>query len=309
MEEARCISRWTCRLHSPPMGETREIYEEEAEVSLLDLLVVAAENLKLLVFGPVLIGLLALAISYALPQSFVSQSILALPALPQTPTQATAVMVSPLVLDPAIESLKLAKGRSMQIARAALATQINATVGKDGLVRLDVTASTPAAAQAIANAVIDNWLATTVPPARERTDLAARLAYAKGALSAVRGLLERLASESTSDLNKSLTRGESGLSIVAVGELQARYFSEVLTIPRILQGLSRDVIVQPPTLPTEPVAPKKSLIVLLAAFGSGFALLLWIFMRQSWKNAEQNPQAGEKQAKLLAAIRLSARLR
>ena len=273
------------------------MYEEEDEVTLLDILVVVADNLKVLLLGPLVIGLLALAISYALPQSFLSTSILSPPASPQTPAQAIAVMVSPLVLDRVIESLKLSEGRSLQIARVRLAKQISATTGKDGLVRLDVTANTPIAARAIANSVIDNWLMTTVPPAQERAELEARLAYAKVALSAVRTLLERLMAESTANLNRALTRGEAGISVVALGELQARYFSEVLTIPRTLQGLSRDLIVQPPTLPTEP-AIKRGLIALLATFAGGFALLLWVFAREAWRRAAQDSKSAEKQARL-----------
>jgi hypothetical protein len=284
------------------------MFEQEDEVSLLDLLGVAAENLRLLVLGPVLIGLLAFASSYVLPKSFVSQSILAVPVSPQTPAQAVAVMVSPLVLDPVIESLKLADGRTMQVTRAWLAKQIGAIVGKDGLVRLDVTANTPTAAQTIANSVIDTWLTTTVPPDRERVDLETRLAYAKVALTAVRGLLDRLTSESSASLNKTLTRGESGISLVAVGELQARYFSEVLTIPRTLQGLSRDVIVQPPTLPTEP-GTKRGLIALLATLGSGVALLIWVFARQAWRRAAQDPQSAEKQSRLRRSLGFRSRTR
>ena len=285
------------------MGEIRGTYEEDAEVSLLDLLVVAAENLKLLVFGPVLIGLLAWAISYTLPQSFVSQSILALPTSTQTPSQAVAVMVSPLVLDAVIEAQKLTNGRSLQVTRNVLAKQISANVGKDGLVRLDVTENSPIAAQNIANAVIDTWLKTTLPTVRDRTDLEARLEYAKVALSAVRALLERLTSENSSNLNRSLTRGESGISIVAVGELQARYFLEVLTIPRTLQGLSRDVVVLAPTLPTEPVATKKSLIAILAALGGGLLLVLWVLIRRAWENVETNPIGAEKKLRIRAAFR------
>ena len=291
------------------MGVEREMYEEEDEVSLLDLLVVVAENLRLLVLGPVLIGLLALAIGYVLPQSFVSQSILALPTSTQTPTQAVAVMVSPLVLDPVIEALKLTDGRSLQVTRNALAKQINANVGKDGLVRLDVTENSPVAAQNIANAIIDTWLRTTLPTTLDRADLQARLAYAKVALSSVRALLERLTSESSSNLNKSLTRGESGISMVAVGELQARYFSEVLTISRTLQGLSRDVIVLSPTLPTEPVAPKKSLIAILAAIGGGFALLLWVFSREAWRRAAQDSQSAKKQSRLRGILGFKSQTR
>lgn len=279
-----------------------EIDVDEKEINLFDLLLVVAENLKLLILGPLVAGLLALGFGYTLPKSFTSQAILALPTPTTTPAQASAMMVSPLVLDPVIESLNLSKGQPIQVVRTGLASQIKAAVGKDGLLRLDVTANTPLEAQSIANAVIDTWLKSTRPGEQDRVDLEKRLAYAKVSLESVRRLLERLTAEGTTDLNKPLTRGEAGTSIVAVGELQARYLGEVLSIPRSLQGLSRDVVVQPPTLPTEPVAPKKSLIAVLAALGSGFALLLWVFMRQAWMSAKQDPAMAEKEAKLLATL-------
>ena len=275
---------------------------EENEISLLDLLLVVADNLKLLILGPVLVGLLALGIGYVLPQTFISQAILALPTPTPTPAQAAAMMVSPIVLDPVIEALNLAKGQPVQAVRIELAGQLKAAVGKDGLLRLDVRADTALEAQTIANAVIDHWLKSTVPGEQDRIDLEKRLVYAKGALASINRLLERLTSEGSANLNQPLTRGEAGTSIVAVGELQARYFSEVLTIPRTLQGLSRDVVKQPPTLPVKPAAPKKSLIAVLAALGAGFALLLWVFMRQAWKSAAQDPQAAQKQARLRAAM-------
>ena len=284
-----------------------EVGVQENEVSLLDLLVVISENLKLLILGPVLVGLLALGIGFSLPQTFISQAILALPTA--TAPQAAAMMVSPIVLDPVIESLNLSRGQSVQAARMELAGQLKAAVGKDGLLRLDVSADAPLKTQAIANAVIDSWLKSTVPGEQDRADLQKRLDYAKVALASVNRLLERLTAEGSANLSQPLTRGEAGTSIVAVGELQARYFSEVLSIPRALQGLSRDVVKQPPTLPAHPAAPKKSLIAVLAALGSGFALLLWVFMRQAWKNAAQDPQAAEKQTKLRTAMGLKARSR
>ena len=183
-----------------------------------------------------------------------------------------------------------------------LAKQINAAVGKDGLVRLDVTANTPTSAQTLANAIIDTWLKTTLPGQQDRADLEKRLAYAKASLKSVDGLLERMTAEGLTNLNKSLARGDAGVPIVAVGELQTRYLGEILNTSRALRGLSRDVVVQPPTRPTEAVAPRKGLIAFLAALGSGLALLLWVFLRQAWINAAQDPQAAEKQARLRATL-------
>jgi len=283
---------------------------EESEISLLDLLLVVAENIKLLILGPLAVGFVALGFGYMLPQSFVSQAILALPTATATatatpaPAQAAAMMVSPLVLDPIIETYQLGEGKPIQIARDSLAKQVKAVVGKDGLLRLDVTDHSPAQAQTLANAVIDGWLRSTVPGERERQDLEKRLEFAQNGLKSVTSLVDRLAVDGADSLAKPLTRGEAGTGLVAVGELQARYLADVLAIPRTLQGLSRDVVKQPPTLPTEPVAPKKSLIAVMAALAAGFALLLFVFMRQAWKNAAADPEAAAKQNQLRLAFGL-----
>ena len=281
-----------------------EMNEQDDEVSLLDLMLVVAENIKLLILGPLLAGLLALGVGYVLPQKFVSNSILALPTAAPTPSQAAAMMVSPIVLDPIIATMGLAGDQTLQGARVELAQQIKATVGKDLLLRLDVTAETPAAAQTLANAIIDNWLKSTAPGELDRADLEKRLGYAQKSLDSVTRLIERLTAEGSANLNQPLTRGEAGTSIVAVGELQARYLADVLSIPRALQGLSRDVVLQPPTLPTEPVSSKKALMATLAALGTGFALLLFVFVRAAWRGAAQDPEAAQKQIRLRAALGL-----
>ena len=123
-------------------------------------------------------------------------------------------------------------------------------------------------------------------------------------MDAVERLLKRITTEGASNLTQPLTRGEAGTSIVAIGELQTKFLSEVLVIPRQLKGYSRDVIRQPPTLPTEPVSPKKGLVAILAAVLSGFALLLWVFIREAWRRAIQDPDKAEKQKRLKAALGL-----
>lgn len=301
--------------------------EEENEVSLLDLLVVVAENIKLLLLGPLVVGVLILGVVFFLPQSYVSQSVLALPMPGQpsnsnqptisistvtvtpTPAQATAMVVlaSPVVLDPVIQSLRLSEGEgsSVELARKALGRQIKITASKDGLLRLDVTANSPAQAQAVASAVVDSWLKSTVPSEQERAVLEGRLAHAKASLESVNRFMARLTADDVPAAQKTARTGDAGTSLVAVGELQARYLNEVLSIPRQLKGLSRDdVIKQPPTLPTEPTAPKKGLIAVLSTLAAGFVLLLWVFMRQAWRNATQDPQAAPKLARLRAALGL-----
>lgn len=294
--------------------ETREvIYPKKSEVGLLDMLVVVAENLRLLILGSLAAGLLALGICYLLPQSYTSEAIIALPntsaggaanpAITATAiAQAAAVMTSALVLDPVIASLNLSEGRPIQVARKKLVSQVRAVVGKDGLLRLDASANTPVEAQNISNAVISAWLKSTVPGAEERADLEKRLESAKTSLDAVERLLKRITTEGASNLGQPLTRGEAGTSIVAIGELQTRFLGEVLSIPRALRGYSRDVVKQPPTLPSEPVSPQKGLIATLVAVCSALSLLLWLFMRELWRRASLDFDTAEKQRRLNVAL-------
>lgn len=127
----------------------------ENEMGLLDL--------PLLVLGPLIVGTVAYGVAFSVPESYLSQAILVLPSATAaeasspfgasgalgspTPQQAVAMMVSPFVLDLVINDLGLRAGRSVEQARASVDSKIKATVGKDNLVRLDVTARSPADAQ------------------------------------------------------------------------------------------------------------------------------------------------------------------
>ena len=294
-----------------------EMNTEEKEISLIDLLLATVENLKLLIVGPIVAGLLALGLSYGLPQTHTSQATLSLPTPTPTPTskptptptQAAAMMVSPSVLDPVVTSLNLFGAVPIELARTLLAQQVKVTVGKDGLLRLDVSASTASQAQITANSIIDVWLKSTVPTGEDRKELEVRLAFAESSLASVRLLSNRLISEGASDLGKPLTRGEAGGSIIAAADLQARYWSEVLSLQRSLQGLSREVIVQPATLAYQSGRLKKrGLIVAMAVLSCFLILLLWIFIRQAWSNASLDPVVAKKQARLRSAFGFNNRL-
>ena len=58
-------------------------------------------------------------------------------------------------------------------------------------------------------------------------------------------------------------------------------------------GNLRLLILGPPTVLEAMMRPP----AVLAALGSGFAWLLWVFLRQGWKHAAFDPQAAEEQAR------------
>lgn len=82
--------------------------QENDEISVLDLLATLAENAKLLFVGPVLITLLTYGGAHLVPQKYSSQAILAMPNQGNqgsfTPAQTSALLSSPLVLDPILQA-------------------------------------------------------------------------------------------------------------------------------------------------------------------------------------------------------------
>ncbi len=156
---------------------------DEDEISLLDLLQVVVENLRLLVLGPLAVGLAALGISFAIAPTYTA-SVKFLP--PQQQQSAAASMLASLgalgglagaasgLKNPADQYLAFLKSRSVQDAlierfglmqrfeaqtrddaRLALQGAMRATSGKDGLISLEIDDKNPQFAAELANAHVE----------------------------------------------------------------------------------------------------------------------------------------------------------
>jgi len=287
----------------------------EASFGVLDLLLLAVENLKLLIGLPAVVGVMVYAATFLIPREHVSHAILALPAsatmvggaaatatFAQTPNQAAALMVSAVVLDPVIESMGLVGDRSLPEVRLALADDVDANIGADGFLHLLVTRKDPREALVISNAIIDSWLKTTLPLESERLELSERLAFSKESLGSVGRLLRNLADDNGATLGKPLTKGDAGATIVSIGQLQSQYLNDVLVLPRALRGITRDVVKQRPTLVVAGGRESsRGVIAASAAVSVGIVLLVWILVRRAWAIAAQDPGLAAKQRRLLEA--------
>jgi hypothetical protein len=244
---------------------------------LLDLLIVIIRHIWLLVIVPVAAGAIAFAVAYAKPQTYTSEAILSMAE--SATKQASLIMASPLVIDPVIDKLDLAKAAPLDQVREQLAGQISAKVGRDGLLLLEVSATSPSQAQLLAKAVIDAWRATTIPGEQAQDQLKARLVYVQKSLHSIDQLLARLTSESPAYFDGPVTRGDRGLTLVSLGELQAKYFEEAQAIPRTLQGVSRDVVRQQPSLPSKPDPAGKSSLAILVTVATFLLLLIAVLLK------------------------------
>lgn len=269
------------------------------EVGLLDLLVTLAENARLLVIGPLLVGLCALALGFVLPQTFQSVAVL------QAEQATASLMTTAAVLDPVAAGLGIDKEDGVEGARRTLRENIKVAVGRnDKLLTLTVSAPTPEQAQATANALLEQTYLQSRPKGSVGKRLAGQLAEAQGRLknaeSAAAGMLKRLETSALSAPGGSeLARGYADLLTAA-----AAAQGQVSALETQLEGLNEALLVQAPTLPQKASQPKKALLAIGATLGTGLLLLLFIFVRQAVRTTATDAEAAGKLARIRRALGL-----
>jgi capsular polysaccharide biosynthesis protein len=183
-------------------------YPEDDEISLLDLLQTIVDNLRLLVIGPILVGLLALGWTSFLPKTYQSTAIL-------SADQTTAsLMNSAAVLDPIASKLGYTPLMSSDEARAQLKAQVKANFNaKDKLLTLTPQANSPQAAQALAQAVMQQTYIHSQPRDSAKLRLQKQLTQAQ--------TREKEATQTAQLLSRKLdAAGSAGASEVAQGYAQ-----------------------------------------------------------------------------------------
>ena len=221
---------------------------EDDEISLLDLLQVVADNLRLLILGPLAAGLLALGISFAIAPTFTAttkfmppqqqqsaaasmlQSLGALGGLAGAATglknpadQYVAFMKSRTVQDALVERFKLMdryESKYKDSARKALDGNVLIASGKDGLITIDASDKDPTFAAQLANAYVEelghllNRLAVT--EAQQR-----RLFFEKQLAQAKDKLIKAEQALKGSGVNESVLKS-TGAAVTAVAQLRAQ---------------------------------------------------------------------------------------
>lgn len=265
------------------------------EISLLDILITLAESWKLLVFGPLIAGLLAGALSFLWPKTFESTAIVRL-----TEAEVALMGVAP-VLDPLIVKFELLPefDGNQDDARAYLAKKITGKFDKKtGLSTITAIAATPQRAQAMVEAAIDALLLELLPKGKSRDQVEQTIRTNEGIIAnnadAVEQLKKQMGKPGQNDAGLEVViKHYAALSAeVARKELENTELKKTLTV----KGL--EVFVQQPSLPLRKTSPKRSRIVLLALFASGLVLLLFVFMRKAWRNAAQDAESASKIAQI-----------
>ncbi len=168
--------------HIPPAQQSG-YDEDDDEINLLDILQVLADNARLLIFGPLVVGLAALGLSFLITPTFTATTRIMTPQQQQSGAAAVLAQLGGLggmagaaagIKNPADMYVGLIKSRTVadrlierfklmdvyeagyrEGARSALAKNSSISAGKDGLITISVDDHDPKRAAAMANAYVE----------------------------------------------------------------------------------------------------------------------------------------------------------
>ena len=280
---------------------TEQAFEHDDEISLLDILVTLAESWKLLVFGPLIAGVLAGALSFLWPKTFESVAIVRLTE------QELALINSAPVLDPLIEKFGLLPEFDgiQDDARQYLVKKLVGKLDKKtGLATITAAASTPELAQELGKAAMDALLKELLPKGKNKDQVEQQILSNERIIASSADAIEQLQKQ----IGKA---GQSDTGLEVVMKYYASLTAEVakkelenIELKKSLAVRGDEVYVQQASLPQRKVSPKRSLVVLMAILISGVALLIFVFIRKAWASVAQDAESASKLASIKRSLGL-----
>jgi len=282
---------------------TEQAFERDDEISLLDILVTLAESWKLLVFGPLVAGVLAGGLSFLWPKTFESVAIVRL-------SEAELALInSAPVLDPIIEKFGLLPEFDgiQEDARLYLSKKIVGKLDKKtGLATITAAATTPERAQELGRATMDALLKELLPKGKNKDQMEQEILSNEGIIASSTDAIELLQKQ----IGKA-GQGDAGLEVVmkhyaSLSADVAKKELENIELKKSLAVKGDEVYVQQASLPQRKASPKQSWVVLMAVLASGFVLLMFVFIRKAWQNASKDVAALEKIAFIKKSLGIRA---
>ena len=281
------------------------------EISLLDLALTIADNIRLLIIGPLLAGLLALGYAFTITPTYTARTSIIPPSSGGGSTAAA-------ILDSLGPLAGMAGGAiGLKDPSAAMMAYLDSDTLRDELItkfelRKKLEAETQTAARnALRGAVRvtsdkkNGLLVIEVDDPDPK--FAAELANAH--VGALKDMMRKIALENAKAQRQFL---ETQLE-----EAIRKPYQSPLVRETIIQGLIRQVeaarideardgpvitqvdVAQAPELKSK---PKKALIAVLTTLATGFALMLFVFVRQALRNAGSDAESAEKIAKIRSRL-------
>jgi len=272
--------------------------DQDYEISILDILVVLAENLRLIILVPLVIGLIALGVSYLIPPTYQSTSWLALGE------GVVTGMTSQEVMQKVLEKTDWIKVPNREGALKKLSMKLQITFNKkDNCLSITSEAATPQKAFDLNGLVINEYKKYSLPRGNALDSINQNIRTTSEAIDYIQNALKKIGP----NIDK-VTPGTEGDNVVRaytalVTNLTTQKAS-LFALQQSLKQFSSEVIIQAPTLPEKPIKPKKAKIAIMAALASGFLTILYVFIRAAFRNLKGDSESSEKLARIRRGIGL-----
>ncbi len=246
-----------------------------ASLSILALVAMIFENLRLLLLGPAIVGLVTFGIVSLLPPWYTSVAYLKIDEAGAR--TADALMHSTPVLDKVLAGFEAPRD-TVEARRAFLDAHRRIMVAPGeiqmiaNLHRLEYSDRDPRVAQKVNSLFIDAWLDAAKPTSEERMKTEDEIARRELEVKSVSELLDRLQRDA------SLSNKEP----VSAWDLIQDRDKNLATIASLRSSLnvSREMVFSPPDLPAVPSWPNKGMIAVLAGFVAEILLLIFVILRR-----------------------------
>lgn len=284
---------------------------EDDEISLLDLALTISENIRLLILGPLAAGLVALGISFAITPTFTARTSL-------IPPSGNAGSTAAAILDSLGPLAGMAGGvAGLKDPSQSLVAYLESATLRDQLIaQFDLKKRYDVEYQVQARDTLKNLVKVsgdkkngliTIEVDDQDPKFAAQLANAH--VAALKDMMGRIALENA--------RAQRLFLETQLEEAVRKPSQSPLVREAIIQGLIRQVeaarideardgpvitqvdIAQPPELKSK---PKKALIAVLTTLATGFALLLFVFVRQALRNVGTDTESAKKMAQIRSRL-------
>ena len=293
----------------------------EDEISLLDLLIVLAKHKKKILGITILAALISIAYALSLPNIYTGTTKVLPPQQSQSSASALLNQLGGLagiagsslgIKNPADLYIAMLRSRNVmeKIAKRfdlqkvyeaetttdtlkALQGASNISVGKDGVITVEVDDKNPERASAMANAYIEelNKLMQTfalTEAAQRRQFFETQMKPARDKLTDAVITLDKTPNTSLQyrDALRDLKYREAIYEILAK-QFEMAKLDEAKDSP-LIQVLDKA------TVPEKKSKPKRSIIVMLTALAVGFMVILWAFIKEANEKAKTVPEQAER---------------
>jgi capsular polysaccharide biosynthesis protein len=175
---------------------------------------------------------------------------------------------------------------------------------KNKLVTITAKARTPDAAQALGSSAITSVLKELRVKGQEKALLEKTIAINNRAIASAENAVESIQLSLKKGILTDQAQESAVKNLAAINSDIAKRSQENEELLNKLAPKGAEVYVQESSLPQRKVSPKRSLVVMLSILASGFALLIFVFIRKAWASAAQDADSASKLASIKRSLGL-----